>query len=242
MQNLTNEENIRHYEAIPAGLVEKFGDEGDFARQHLLNPTIFRLAGPLTGKAVLDAGCGQGYLSRLMAKKGAIVTGLEPTGAMIDYALARERQENLGITYVQADLSAYAGFGVKFDLVVSNMVLMDIPDYEKALANCLGWLKPGGSFIFSISHPCFENSYQDFMAKGYAEVREYLEEYLIQQNYGYRIHRPLSHYLNAVIRHHSLIKEVVEPQLDPAQPFAENERDRHVPSFIVIHAVKWPGL
>ena len=242
MINLTNKENIRHYEAMPPGLIENFGEEGDFARQHLLNPAISRLAGSLAGKTVLDAGCGQGYLARLLAKRGARVSGLEPTGAMLDYALERERQEKLGINYVRADLSAYDGFGAQFDLVVSNMVLMDIPAYEKAIANCLAWLKPGGSFIFSISHPCFEDSYRDFMAKSYAEVSEYLSEYLIRQDYGYRIHRPLSHYLNAVIRQHGLVKEVVEPQLDPVQPFAENERDRHVPSFIVIHAVKWAGF
>jgi 2-polyprenyl-3-methyl-5-hydroxy-6-metoxy-1,4-benzoquinol methylase len=241
MTNLTNEENIRHYSKMPTELITGFGEEGDFARQYLLNPAIFRLLGPVKGKTILDAGCGQGYLSRLLAKKGADVVGLEPTPTLINYAMERERHERLGIKYIQADLSFYNQPTLQFEAVVSNMVLMDIPEYEKALSNCLAWLVPGGSFVFSLSHPCFEVSYQEYMSKGYLEVKEYFAEYLIEQNYGYRIHRPLSHYLNVVVRNQGIIKEVVEPQLDSTQlprTLGEAERDLHVPSFIIIHATK----
>jgi 2-polyprenyl-3-methyl-5-hydroxy-6-metoxy-1,4-benzoquinol methylase len=241
MTNLTNEENIRHYSKMPIELLSGFGEEGDFARQYLLNPAIFRLLGPVKGKTILDAGCGQGYLARLLARKGADVIGMEPTPTLINHAIEREREEKLGIQYIQADLSYYSQPALQFEAVVSNMVLMDIPEYEKALSNCLGWLVPGGSLVFSLSHPCFEASYAEYMSKGYLEVKEYFAEYLIAQTYGYRLHRPLSHYLNAVVRHQGIIKEVVEPQLEMAhlpQPLDEAERDLHVPSFIIIHATK----
>jgi 2-polyprenyl-3-methyl-5-hydroxy-6-metoxy-1,4-benzoquinol methylase len=240
-QNLTNRENIGLFESMPVALIENFGDEGDFARRFLLNPVLFRLLGEVKDRKILDAGCGQGYLSRLLAKRGARVTGLEPTGVMLDYAIERERREKLGITYIRADLSDYSQLSEKFDTVVSNMVLMDIPDYERAIANCLALLEPGGHFIFSISHPCFENSHADFMRKGFCEVREYLADYLIKQDYGYRVHRPLSAYLNTVIRCGGALLEVVEPRLNRAdlpEDFPENERDLHVPSFMVIHAQK----
>jgi 2-polyprenyl-3-methyl-5-hydroxy-6-metoxy-1,4-benzoquinol methylase len=240
-KTLTNRENIRYYESMLPALIENFGDEGDFARRYLLNPVLFRLLGKVEDLKILDAGCGQGYLARLLAKRGAHVTGLEPTGVLINYAIERERRENLGINYLQADLSDSPQLAGNFHAVVSNMVLMDIPEYEKALANCLSLLEPGGSFIFSISHPSFENSHDDFMQKGFCEVREYFAEYLIKQDYGYRLHRPLSSYLNAVIRSGGSIKEIVEPRLDQAElpaDFPDNERDLHVPSFIVIHAGK----
>ena len=57
--------------------LEEFGDEGNGPRRLLLNPAIFELLGDVRGKRVLAAGCGQGYLSRLPARRGATVTGVE---------------------------------------------------------------------------------------------------------------------------------------------------------------------
>src|SRR5215471_2322279 len=93
---------------MPQELIEGFGDEGDMTHQYLLNPAIFALLGDVRGKTILDAGCGQGYLCRLLAKAGANVTGIEPSEAFYTYALHREQIEQLGIHYVQADLSTWA--------------------------------------------------------------------------------------------------------------------------------------
>ncbi len=119
-----------------------FGAEGDFTRQHLLNPAIFALLGPVEGHTILDAGCGQGYLCRLLAKRGALVTGVEPATPWYQAAVERERQEPLGITYLQADLSIMEALR-PFDAVIANMVLMDIPAYEAAIHRCVASLAAG---------------------------------------------------------------------------------------------------
>src|SRR5437763_5467774 len=129
---------------------EQFGAEGDFARRHLLNPAIFSLLGVARGKRILDAGCGQGYLCRLLARKGASVTGVEPAEALIRYALRREERDQLGIEYVQADLSTWTPPSEPFDAVIANRVLMDIPDYEPALKNCVAALVGQGGLIVSL--------------------------------------------------------------------------------------------
>lgn len=217
---------------------EAFGDEGDIARKYLLNPAIFALLGEVASKQVLDAGCGQGYLCRLLARKGARVTGLEPAESGYRSALQREEQERLGITYLQADLSAWQTES-SFDAVVCNMVLMDIPDYSAAMESCVRCLKPGGSFIFSLLHPCFEEPGAEWLRKGYVEVREYLSEHTKEQRFGTLFHRPLSSYLNLVVQCGCHLRHVLEPQL--SQEAAEqisNSRDAHVPSFIVIQAIK----
>lgn len=237
MPPISNEDVIRawanaHYEQ------EAFGDEGDNARKYLLNPAIFALLGDVAGKQVLDAGCGQGYLCRLLARKGARVTGLEPSESGYRSAVQREERERLGIIYLQADLSAWQADS-SFDAVVCNMVLMDIPDYSAAIENCVRSLKPGGSFIFSLLHPCFEEPGAEWLRKGYVEVREYLSEYTKEQRFGTLFHRPLSSYLNLVIQCGGHIQHIIEPQL--SQEAAEqigNSRDVHVPSFIVIQAIK----
>lgn len=239
MSALINAQIIEQWSALPPESGEQFGDEGDFARQALLNPTIFALLDDIAGQSILDAGCGNGYLSRLMSKKGAKVTGLEPATPLIQYALERERQKPLGIVYVQADLSCWET-EQRFDAIVANMVLMDIPDYEAALDRCFAHLRENGRFIFSITHPCFEASDSEFRANGYIAVKEYFQPYVIQQGISYRVHRPLSHYFQALLERGGRIEAVVEPQLTPeqAQFPPEKERALHIPSFIVIKVSK----
>ncbi|MDQ2903095.1 MAG: methyltransferase domain-containing protein [Chloroflexota bacterium] len=238
MSEITNEQAIADWSNAPREVLDNFGDEGDFARQHLLNPAIFALLGDVRGKRVLDAGCGQGYLARLLARKGALVTGIEPARTLYQYADGRERTEKLGIAYIQADLSSPNALASVFDYVVANMVLMDIPDHQAAMHHCIAALKPGGGLIFSILHPCFDEPESEWGTKGCVEVREYFKEYAVpQKSFGYFFHRTLSSYVNLVIREQCTIREIIEPQLDEA--LAETwPRAVHVPSFIVVHATK----
>src|SRR5579875_512278 len=75
MDTLDNHAVIAAWAAATDHL-DDFGEEGDFTRQHLLNPAIFALLGLVDGRTILDAGCGQGYLCRLLAKRGARITGV----------------------------------------------------------------------------------------------------------------------------------------------------------------------
>src|SRR5690349_11351644 len=118
VSNPTSNDEVIAAWASAAGEAANFGEEGDFGRKHLLNPTIFALLGDVTGRRILDAGCGQGYLSRMLARRGAIVSGVEPAEGWFHYSLARETVEPLGITYLQRDLSALTGLEHRFDAVV----------------------------------------------------------------------------------------------------------------------------
>lgn len=240
MTRIDNAAALHHWASYPRGLIEEFGDQGDFARQHLLNPTIFGMLGDVRGKSILDAGCGQGYLCRLLTKRGAYVTGLEPTEPMIRYAIERERNDTLGIRYVQADLSSWSAADERFDIVIANMVLMDIPDYQQAILNCVRALKDQGSFVISILHPCFEGSDVEYITNGHLIITEYFEGYSVKQRYGYFFHRTLSQYLNLLLQAGCQLKGVVEPQLD--RQIAEQDRgyarNVHVPAFLIMHMVK----
>ena len=171
MAELTNRDVIRGWSSASQEVVANFGEEGDVTRRYLLNPAISALAGDVAGKRVLDAGCGQGCLSRLLANKGAIVTGVEPSDPWYTYAVEREHAEPLGIRYVQADLATWGTRPHAFDSVIANMVLMDIPDYLPVLRTCIRALKRKGSLIVSLLHPCFEEPGSAWQAKGCVEVR-----------------------------------------------------------------------
>jgi 2-polyprenyl-3-methyl-5-hydroxy-6-metoxy-1,4-benzoquinol methylase len=238
MSELTNADIIRAWEAA-SDPASAYGEEGDFAHQYLLNPAIFALLGNAAGKRILDAGCGQGYLCRLLARKGASVTGVEPAESLYQAALQREQAEPLGVTYLQHDLSTFTSMPNAFDAVIANMVFMDIPDYTAAMRNCIAALKPEGAFIFSLLHPSFEEPGGEWPRKGYVEVHDYLREHVRQQRFGYLFHRPLSNYLNLVAQEGCILRQIIEPQLSQEQARQiGNERDVHVPSFIVIHAAR----
>ena len=239
MSDFNNADAIKAWSNPPEGLVENFGEEGDTARKYLLNPALFALLGEVSGKTILDAGCGAGYLCRMLTRRGARVTGIEPADAWYMQAQRREQAEPLGIRYIQADLSRWSPTPETFDVVVSNMVFMDIPDYLPALHNCVAALKQGGALIFSLLHPCFEESGSAWASKGYVETREYFRERAVPQRYGHFVHRPLSTYLNSVIQAGCTIQQLLEPQMDEGVARClQAERYTHVPGYIVIAAVK----
>jgi 2-polyprenyl-3-methyl-5-hydroxy-6-metoxy-1,4-benzoquinol methylase len=68
--DFTNRDIIEIWAAHAEESVASFDEDGDFARKYLLNPTIFSLLGSIAGKRILDAGCGNGYLSRLSPLEG----------------------------------------------------------------------------------------------------------------------------------------------------------------------------
>jgi len=240
MKTISNQDNVQAWSAYSRKMIEAIGDEGDPARRYILNPVLFALVGDVAGHSILDAGCGTGYLCRLFAKQGALVTGIEPAASLFAYAVEREQTEPLGINYIQQDLSVFVPDQTN---VVANMVFMVIPDYRSAIQNCITALKSGGHFIFSLLHPCFDEvDHPDFekgySAKGYVRVDEYLHEFTIQQMVGYYIHRPLSAYLNLVIDAGCTIRKVIEPTLalDGVAELGEQNRNLHIPDFIVISA------
>jgi 2-polyprenyl-3-methyl-5-hydroxy-6-metoxy-1,4-benzoquinol methylase len=140
----TNDRAIAQWGAMPRTLLEQTARDGDFAKRHLLNPVLLRLLGDLPGQRVLDAGCGNGYLSRMLASRGAQVTGVEPGQSLFGFAAEQEAVAPRGIRYVQADLCALPDLGAPFDAVVASMVLPAIPDWAGAMAACVQALKPGG--------------------------------------------------------------------------------------------------
>lgn len=217
---------------------DKWGPEGDYGRRVLLNPTIFRLLGDLHGRRILDAGCGNGYLSRLMAERGAQVVGAEPATGPLAYARRLEEERHDGIEYLQRDLSRLGDVGAAFSAVVANLVFLDIADWRSALAHCVRVLAPGGLLVYSLIHPVWVSGrYEEWVEKGHVEVAEYLNEYEVHLPVGINFHRPLSAYVNETIRLGCDIIEMAEPRVDSAQVESpDQEIFTRLPNFVVIAA------
>src|SRR5215471_5338626 len=101
---------------------DKFSDayarhsERSIYNEYYDRPAILDLAGDISGKDVLDAGCAAGHLTRKLIKRGAKVVAVDSSAAMV--RLAKDRCEGKGTFYV-ADLSEPLHFldDSSFDLI-----------------------------------------------------------------------------------------------------------------------------
>lgn len=234
-----NEATIGSYDALTDEFLASLDPDGGFSRRHLLNPAIFRMLGDVSGTTVLDAGCGQGYLCRLLAERGADVVGVEPARRLLDHAERLEAERRQGVRYLQRDLSRLGDIGA-FDAVVANMVLLDIADWRTALANCVHVLRTGGRLVYSLHHPCWvPGRFEEWAQKGHVEIAEYLHEYVVAGPAGVNFQRPLSEYVNATIALGCDIFEMAEPALDERDAETETQKlFAHVPNFVVVGAIK----
>ncbi|MER6475940.1 class I SAM-dependent methyltransferase [Streptomyces filamentosus] len=122
-------------------------------------PAMLALAGEVTGRRILDAGCGAGPLSAALRDRGAVVTGLDASAAML--ALARRRLGD-GAALHLADLRDPLPFGDgAFDDVIASLVLHHLEDWGPTLAELRRVLGPGGRLIASVDHPFVAYAFQD---------------------------------------------------------------------------------
>lgn len=140
------------------------GDRGVWHQQNDIDPVIFQILGSIKNKKILEIGCGNGYFSRNLAGKGAMVTAVDISKKFIAIAKKKEKLNPLGIKYFIGDAAHLLGFkNQSFDIVVANMCLMDITDAEKALKEIGRVIKVGGRLVFSITHPVFCDFYQQWI-------------------------------------------------------------------------------
>ncbi|MHB1640926.1 MAG: NUDIX domain-containing protein [Candidatus Dormibacteria bacterium] len=232
---------ISQWSSIPRDVLASMDPDGDFEKRHLLNPTVLRMLGDVSGRTILDAGCGQGYFSRILATRGARVIGLESAPSLHEYCVDMEREQGQGIDYRQADLCRALGLDSQCDLVVANMVFMAIPDWRAAMRHCVETLRPGGLFVFSLTHPCFEQAERSWPQIGHVAVHKYAAAYEIPGRYAPDYHRPLGAYLTEVAALGCRIIEVAEPTLAPELAAAAPESTTtypHVPPFVIIAAAR----
>lgn len=99
------------------------------------------------GKRVLDAGCGIGYGSEMLASVAESMVAVDYCADAVLYARQHHGRPNL--RYMAADVTALCFPDSSFDVVVSLEVFEHIPDGEAYLRETHRVLKPGGVFIMS---------------------------------------------------------------------------------------------
>ena len=206
----------------------------DVYRDRLNTPAFLELLPPVTGLQGLDLGCGEGYNTRLLAKRGARMTAIDIAAVFIKHAQAEETRVPLGIAYREASAVELPFAGDTFDFATAFMSFMDIPETDRVLAEAFRVLRPGGFLQFSILHPCFNPPHRrvcrDEDRIAYAlELGDYFVDARGRIDEWYfggapettrsqvptfkvpRFHRPLSEWLNLLIEAGFTVERTAEP-------------------------------
>ena len=138
----------------------RFGEGNDF-QNLLIGPATERLLDLQPGDLVLDAGCGNGAFSRRMAQLGAQVVAFDFSRRFLEYARERTTDHRDRIDYKLIDATdenQLLALGKnRFDAAVCTMALMDIAAIQPLTSALSQLLRPGGHFVFSVLHPCFNS-------------------------------------------------------------------------------------
>jgi 2-polyprenyl-3-methyl-5-hydroxy-6-metoxy-1,4-benzoquinol methylase len=202
----------------------------DRYRSELTDAEVLAAIGDAAGQRILDGGCGEGYLSRALADRGASVTGLDLSESLIAAARAEATRSGRAIEHYVASLDAIPEQDGTFDTVVCNHVLSDVSDPDSALKEIGRVTRLGGRLVALMLHPCFYVAHAERDASGSIPVSTYFSTRTVNQPFKVagitspeEVHmnfRPLEHYMSAIINAGYVITNLSEPH-----PSAELLRD-----------------
>jgi 2-polyprenyl-3-methyl-5-hydroxy-6-metoxy-1,4-benzoquinol methylase len=208
------------------------------------SPTMFpflQIVGEVRGLKVFDAGCGEGYLSRILVERGAEVTGADVSVPLVEIARTKAFADR--IQYLIADLSQplpdYEG---QFDLATSFFVLNDIYDYRGFLMTLGTILKPGGRLVLFMNNPysfVIRSFVTDYFSPGLAY------SYRGMADLGVKVHfyqRTLENYLDASFAAGFQLQRLVDVPT-PSGSFKRRKETLlpegyHFPFFTILSLVK----
>ena len=128
--------------------------ESEFKPLHAINPLrlgwIEQITGALTGKRVIDVGCGGGILAESMAVAGAAVTGIDLAEKSLTVARLHSLESGVPVNYQAISAEDFAAQQPEqFDVVTCMEMLEHVPDPASIVQACSQMVKPGGWVFFS---------------------------------------------------------------------------------------------
>lgn len=218
-------------------------------------PAMFSLIGGVKGKKVLDAGCGHGHYSLLLAKKGAKVTGIDISEKMIELAKKDAVKASTQCQFLVCDMQDLSMFNSdSFDLVTSSLVVPGLDDIRKAFSEVYRVLKLKGIFTFSATHPVAEKghwerdshdrklhrNFDDYFDRSIVNATWYAKDGRKVVETSFR-HRTVQDYFDALTSVGFVVERLVEPEpMDKGKTLNIDvyENAKRIPYFILFKARK----
>tara|TARA_R110002051_G_scaffold83711_1_gene148469 strand:+ start:131 stop:847 length:717 start_codon:yes stop_codon:yes gene_type:complete len=223
-----------------AAWIADMGEAGDFGRQFVMDAPMMARVRLRPYRRALDVGCGEGRFCRMMTAEGIDTVGIDPAQELVD----RARALDPGGDY-RVETAETLGFADDaFDLVVSYLSLIDIPDARAAIGEMARVLAPGGTLL--VANLNGFNTAGDALDLGWTTLADgrrahamdhYLEERSAWVAWrGIRIrnwHRPLSTYMALLLEQGLVLTHFAEPAARGGDPVRTAHYNR-APWFLMM--------
>lgn len=128
-------------------------EHGEFRALHDLNPVrleFIEARAPLQGRRVLDVGCGGGLLAEAMARRGAVVTGIDLAAGPLEVARLHALESGIEVDYQRSAAEQFAAqHAGTFDVVTCLEMLEHVPRPGEVVMALAQLVKPGGHVVCS---------------------------------------------------------------------------------------------
>ena len=228
MSDITAETLPTRWDDNASFWVQIIREHRDKYRTELTDPAVLNAVGNTEGLRVLDAGCGEGYLSRILATRGATVVGVDFSTKLIEAARIQNATDALPISFDVASVDELPYADDTFDLVVCNHLVNDLHDPSKPIGEFARVLRGGGRLIILMLHPCFYNKHAErdqatngLIASSYFETRSIEQVFevdgLTSPVANTAWFRPLEFYTEELRKSSFAITSLTEPHPSPEQ-------------------------
>lgn len=203
----------------------------------------------LKDKTVLDLGCGFGWHCRYAGEQQAnFVVGVDISEKMIQRAI--EMTKDSSISYIHSSIEDIDFPDSQFDVVISSLAFHYLKSFNSISRKVYDYLKPGGSFVFSVEHPIFTSrKEQDWYYDNQGNrlhwpvdnyQKEGVRETLFLNENVTKYHRTISTYINDLLDAGFMIRAVKEsfPSIEMLKSNPEMEDENRRPMFLMISVEK----
>ncbi|MCY3958205.1 MAG: class I SAM-dependent methyltransferase [Chloroflexi bacterium] len=200
---------------------------------------LLGMAGDVSGRRVLDAGCGEGHVARLFARHGAEVVAVDISPRLLEHARILEARDPHGIEFVERDLATgLPSHQGAFDLATANMMLDDCEDLAGVLRGIADALKPNGRLLLSMNNP------YAVVARG--KVHDYFATGTLSHTFGtdqaeFEVpfyYRTFEEWVAAFRQAGFLIRGLIDVPSDPSDPHLPDDL---VPKIMLLDLVRHDG-
>ncbi|MDG4831970.1 class I SAM-dependent methyltransferase [Solwaraspora sp. WMMD1047] len=178
-----------------------------------------RLLGELRGRRILELGCGAAAGARWLATEGARPVALDLSAGMLRHAARAATRSGVRVPLVQADALALPFATGAFDLVATAFGAVPfVADSAAVMREVFRVLRPGGSWVFSITHPMRWIFLDDPGERGLTAVHSYFDRrpYVEQDADGVPTyveqHRTVGDRVREIVGAGFVLRDVVEPE------------------------------
>lgn len=218
-------ENIYDNKSFFDNYIHLRNDPDNVAANEIVEmPAIYDALPDLTGKRVLDLGCGCGNNCTKSVELGAsYVLGTDVSENMID--LAKKTNADEKIEYQALAMEDISSLNQKFDVVISSLAFHYVEDYDRLVKDIFGLLNEDGQLIFSQEHPLSTGTILNEACNSSSKLKLGGKEYKLLSDYNVngprtvdwlgctytKYHRNFSSLVNGLIRNHFKICKIIEP-------------------------------